>query len=163
MYSCWSSAGAGPVEIQFPFYDLVLLNLIKYLASLTAAIESEYISTYWYIILSVNIFSPELSFDYWCLPQVLTRIIKLIYSRIRNWSLNWWIFKAIKVEHELISTMRRSEQSQCRSPVTTPAPDVNSQNTINRLDGWARVISWLSRSKTQSTILMLNTKTWSHR
>ena len=75
-------AGAGPVEIQFPFYDLVLLNLIKYLASLTAAIESEYISTYWYIILSVNIFSPKLSFDYWCLPQVLTRIIKLIYSPI---------------------------------------------------------------------------------
>ena len=60
---------------------------------------------YWYIILSVNSFYSKLSFDFWCLPRDLTRIIKLIYSHIRNWSLNWWIFKAIKLQHELINTM----------------------------------------------------------
>ena len=51
----------------------------------------------------MNIFSFEPSFDFWCLPGVLTRIIKLIYSPIRNWSLNWWIFKAIKHQHVLIN------------------------------------------------------------
>ena len=63
---------------------------------------------YWYIILSVNIFSSlKQTFDFWCLPEDLTRIIKLIYSHIRNWSLNWWIFKAINVvghRSELISS-----------------------------------------------------------
>ena len=121
---------------------------------------------YWYIILSVNSFYSKLSFDFWCLPRDLTRIIKLIYSHIRNWSLNWWIFKAIKVQHELINTMRDTMRlwllpdDRGKGLRTTSwaqwrqeAPDVNSQNTINRIDGWARVISWLSRSKTQSTIV----------
>ena len=89
------------------------MNLIKYVQSMMPAVSQALWVLFWIWNILIYytqlwIFSPlsTQTFDFWCLPEDLTRIIKLIYSHIRNWSLNWWIFKAIKLQHELINTMR---------------------------------------------------------
>ena len=88
------------------------------------------------------IFSPlsTQTFDFWCLPEDLTRIIKLIYSHIRNWSLNWWIFKAIKAGIHW-STIPRAELNMLMISLNT----ITIQMII--MMKLKRILSWLTTSQ----------------
>ena len=123
------------------------MNLIKYVQSLMPAVSQALWVLFWIWNILIYytqlwIFSPlsTQTFDFWCLPEDLTRIIKLIYSHIRNWSLNWWIFKAIKAGIHW-STIPRAELNMLMISLNT----ITIQMII--MMKLKRILSWLTTSQ----------------